>query len=260
MRTSTCSLALGALLAGALPTALTAQSGDSAAIGALLSTGDSVAWSPTCATCGERFENGTRWRYAFVAGRDSLAAFVALFPDPDYILLGVSVVNLSRSTILFDPSVVRLYFRERGSDEWKRMRSWTRTEVLSHLQKRYKRERHSEQMLAVLVALGGGYRTTQSRATVMGPSGVATGTGTSVTWQRTDVSAHRARIEQLRGSEAAARAAIHQIVLAEQTLDPGASVMGFVAFAKQKKADGFVAEVRLARSTALLPMPALAPK
>jgi hypothetical protein len=260
MRITTLSLVLCVVCPVGLAGPVAAQGGDSAAVAVLPQTADSVAWSPTCQTCGERFENGVRWRYSFIGGRDSLAVFVALFPDPDYILLGVSAVNLSRSTILFDPSLVRLYFRERGTDDWKLMRSWMRAEVLSHLEKRYKRARHSEQMLGVLAALGGGYRTTQSQATVIGPGGVATGTGNSVTWQRTDVSAYRNRIEQLRANEAAARAAIMQVVLAEQTLDPGASVMGFVAFAKQKKATGFVADVRIARSTALFPMPALATK
>jgi hypothetical protein len=219
--------------------------------GAALATPDTVIWGGGCQTCNERFEDGTRWRQVWVGGQDSLAVFVAMYPDPKYHLLGVYVGNLSSRPVLFDPNQMTLAISRDGPN-WTPYRPYTRAEVMEHLAKRYKKERQSQQLLGLLTALRGNVTTTQGSATAIGPGGYATASGSSITRQDADMSGYHERIAQLQASEAAAQQQIASVVLAEQTLDPMQAVSGFVAFEKVKDVKAMVVEVKVNRSVVLV--------
>lgn len=224
-------------------------------------TSDTVMWGGGCTTCNERFENGTRWRQVWIGGQDSLAIFAALYPDPDYVLVGIYTANLAQKSILFDPNRITLGVRKTGEEGWTSYRPWTRAEVSARLAKRYKKDRQSQQLLGVLAALSGRRTTTESQATAIASDGrTVRAYGSSSSWQATDVSQYSARIDQLKASEATAQRHIQSVVLAEQTLDPGTMVLGLVAFERQKKADTFVFEISVSRSSAIIAMPPLPTK
>ncbi len=235
----------------ALPALLHAQD----AAPQLPTTGDTVFWGGGCNTCNERFENGTRWQQVWIGGQDSVAVFASQYRDPDYVLLGIHVANLANKPVLFDPNRILLGVQKSGEMTWTSFRPWTRSEVAEHLAKRYKKDRQSQQLLGVLAALGGGYKTTQSQATAVSSDGrIVTAYGSSTTREVTDVSQYSTRIEQLRNDEAAAQANITAVVLAEQTLDPGRTILGLVAFDKQKKAKTFVFQIPVNRAVAVFAM------